>query len=97
LEESDKKVNRVYYTYILHSKSHPDQYYTGFTADLTTRLEKHNEGDVPHTAKFVPWEIETYFAFKNEKVAKNAPAQTEAERSVFHDTAYYNLTVIPEG
>jgi len=60
----------MYYTYILRSLSHPEQYYTGFTSDLAARLERHNEGDVPHTAKFIPWEVEAYFAFKTETLAK---------------------------
>ena len=60
----------MYYTYILHSLSHPEQYYTGFTSDLVARLARHNKGDVPHTAKFVPWEVEAYFAFKTEKTAQ---------------------------
>ena len=61
----------MYYTYILHSSSHPEQYYTGFTSDLKARLEKHNEGDVPHTSKFVPWEVDAYFAFKTETLARH--------------------------
>jgi predicted GIY-YIG superfamily endonuclease len=60
----------MFYTYILRSLSHPDQYYTGFTSDLAARLEKHNTGDVPHTAKFVPWEVDAYFAFRTEPRAR---------------------------
>jgi len=60
----------MFYTYILRSLGHPEQYYTGFTSDLSARLERHNKGDVPHTAKFVPWEIEAYFAFKIEETAR---------------------------
>ncbi len=30
----------MFYTYILHSISHPAQYYTEFTSDLKARLEK---------------------------------------------------------
>ncbi len=61
----------MYYTYILHSLSHPVEYYTGFTSDLKERLEKHNAGEVPHTSKYIPWELEAYFAFKNEQVARD--------------------------
>ena len=58
----------MFYTYILHSLSHPDQRYIGSTADLKFRLIKHNSGEVPHTSKFKPWKIEAYFAFEtNEK------------------------------
>ena len=58
----------MFYTYILRSLSHPDQSYIGSTADLKSRLIKHNSGEVPHTSKFKPWKIEAYFAFEtNEK------------------------------
>ena len=54
----------MFYTYILRSLSHPDQSYIGSTADLKSRLIKHNSGEVPHTSKFKPWKIEAYFAFE---------------------------------
>ena len=45
----------MFYTYILRSLSHPEQRYIGSTADLKSRLAKHNAGKVPHTSKFKPW------------------------------------------
>lgn len=57
----------MFYTYILRSIEHPDQRYIGHTADLRERLIKHNKGDVPHTAKFRPWKVETHIAFKSEE------------------------------
>ena len=61
-----KKVKEqiVHYTYVLHSLSHPDQRYVGLTSNLRARLAKHNSGQVPHTSKFLPWEVETSIAFK---------------------------------
>ena len=59
----------MFYTYILRSIEHPEQRYIGHTADLRERLKKHNKGDVPHTAKFRPWKIETYIAFDSEEKA----------------------------
>jgi len=38
--------NRMFYTYILRSISQPEQRYIGSTADLKSRLAKHNKGDV---------------------------------------------------
>jgi hypothetical protein len=35
----------------------------GLTSDLKARLDKHNEGGSPHTAKFKPWSLVTYHAF----------------------------------
>jgi predicted GIY-YIG superfamily endonuclease len=52
-----------FYVYILQSEPDPDRFYTGLTADLESRLKKHNAGEVPHTAKFKPWRIKTAIAF----------------------------------
>lgn len=58
------------YAYILRSISDPSQRYIGSTQDLRARLVKHNKGDVPHTAKYRPWKVETYIAFETiEKAA----------------------------
>ena len=59
----------MYYTYILRSLSHPDQRYIGSTSDLKARLKKHNAGAVPHSSKFKPWKVESYFAFETEEKA----------------------------
>jgi len=59
----------MYYCYILHSLRDPRQYYTGVTSDIYPRLDKHNKGDVPHTSKFTPWELESFFAFKTHQLA----------------------------
>ena len=54
----------MHYAYILRSLSDPSQRYIGSTSDLRARLTKHNSGQVPHTSKFMPWKVETYFAFE---------------------------------
>jgi len=59
----------MFYVYILRSESHPDQTYVGFTADLKQRLRTHNQSGSPHTAKYAPWHIEFYCAFKHENRA----------------------------
>ena len=61
--------NRMFYTYILRSISQPEQRYIGCTADLKSRLAKHNAGEVPHTSKFKPWKVESYFAFETKEKA----------------------------
>jgi putative endonuclease len=53
------------YVYILQSESDPRHFYTGRTKDLRERLNRHNSGKVPHTAKWKPWRIKTYIAFSN--------------------------------
>ena len=57
-------MKNFYYVYILLSLSRPDQIYTGRTEDLKQRLAEHNSGRVPHTSKFVLWEIRAATAFK---------------------------------
>jgi predicted GIY-YIG superfamily endonuclease len=59
----------VFYVYIIRSQNQPDQTYVGFTRDLKQRLLTHNQDRSPHTAKFSPWRIEFYCAFKQEDKA----------------------------
>ena len=57
------------YVYLLRSIPNPDQTYIGFTEDLKIRLAAHNHGQSPHTAKFKPWELIIYLAFKDKSTA----------------------------
>jgi putative endonuclease len=59
----------MHYVYILRSVNDADRHYVGVTADLRSRLERHNAGEVPHTSKFAPWAIKTYVAFSDDKQA----------------------------
>ena len=58
-----------HYVYILSSQAEPSRHYTGLTDDLETRLKAHNSGQVPHTSKYRPWQIETAVAFRSLKKA----------------------------
>ena len=58
------------YVYILRSEANKDAHYTGCTTDLKARLTKHNEGGVPHTAKWRPWIIETAVRFRDPAKAR---------------------------
>ncbi len=51
------------YVYILQSESDSSHHYTGITDDLKDRLRRHNSGEVPHTAKHVPWKLRVAIAF----------------------------------
>ena len=62
-------MNAFHYVYRLRSLSCPNESYTGLTNDLKARLQKHNEGGCSHTAKFRPWQIESYHAFQNREKA----------------------------
>jgi putative endonuclease len=59
----------MYYVYLLRSIPHPNQTYVGSTKDLKTRLTAHNHGQSPHTARYKPWELITYRAFKDRSKA----------------------------
>ena len=62
-------MNTFHYVYILVSESDQSRHYTGLTKDLDSRLKAHNNGQVPHTAKFRPWRIETAIAFRSREKA----------------------------
>ncbi|MCX6896714.1 MAG: GIY-YIG nuclease family protein [Verrucomicrobia bacterium] len=57
------------YVYILQSEARRETFYTGRTDDLQARLQKHNAGEVTHTAKFRPWKIKTAIAFTDKEQA----------------------------
>ena len=44
------------------------------TNNLHYRLRHHNGGDVPHTAKFRPWQIKTAVAFRDKDRALSSLA-----------------------
>ena len=60
---------KMQYVYLLRSKSNPKEQYVGCTTDLKQRILDHNHGHSPHTAKFTPWELVAYFAFKEKEKA----------------------------
>jgi predicted GIY-YIG superfamily endonuclease len=57
------------YVYILQSIAFPVHFYVGLTHDLRARLRKHNDREVPHTAKHGPWRLKTYVAFSDHQKA----------------------------
>jgi predicted GIY-YIG superfamily endonuclease len=54
------------HVYILQSHVDPERFYTGLTDDLPMRLERHNSGQVLHTAKWKPWRLKTYVGFSDQ-------------------------------
>lgn len=54
------------HVYLIQSRSHPEQRYTGMTADVDKRLIAHNAGQSTHTAKFRPWRLVLSLAFVDE-------------------------------
>jgi predicted GIY-YIG superfamily endonuclease len=60
---------QFFYVYLLQSESSPDHYYTGFTENLAHRLDEHNDGKLPNTARFRPWHIKSAHAFRDKDCA----------------------------
>jgi predicted GIY-YIG superfamily endonuclease len=58
-----------FYVCTLQSEVAEETFYVGFTQDLQVRLKTHNSGQVPHTAKFLPWRIKTAVAFTDRQRA----------------------------
>ena len=56
---------RFWYVYILVSQADPARHYVGITNDLQPRLVRHNSGQMLHTVKFRPWQIDTAIAFSS--------------------------------
>jgi predicted GIY-YIG superfamily endonuclease len=59
----------VHYVYQIQSVDYPEEFYTGSTDNLKARLDSHNAGRSPHTAKHKPWRLITYHAFANREKA----------------------------
>jgi predicted GIY-YIG superfamily endonuclease len=58
------------YVYVLQGVADPNRFYMGCASDLRARLARHNNGEVPHTAKSRPWQIKTYVAFSDRDRAR---------------------------
>ncbi len=57
------------YVYLLQSIPFPEKRYVGLSSNVEKRLNAHNQGQSPHTAKFKPLKPITYVAFSNESKA----------------------------
>ena len=54
------------YVYLIESEKNPGKHYAGITSDLKKRLQYHNTGKSPHTAKHAPWRIVVSIWFEDE-------------------------------
>jgi putative endonuclease len=60
----------MFYVYLLKSVSDPGQRYVGFTTELKSQVKAHNDGCSVHTAKYKPWPLVAYFAFRDQRKAR---------------------------
>ncbi len=61
----------MYYVYIIKSITKTDNYYVGYTNNLSLRLKQHNNGSSTHTGKFGLWDLVFYAVFPNKMKAIN--------------------------
>ena len=58
------------YVYLLRSLSNTAKRYVGITTNFQERLQQHNAGQSPHTAKSRPWEPVVVIRFEDDQNAK---------------------------
>ncbi len=58
----------AYFLYIIYSES-KDKYYTGYTGNFETRVQKHNLGATPSTRSGIPWTMVYSEEFENKSDA----------------------------
>ena len=57
------------FVYVVKNAAPIPRFYVGLTADVRERLEDHNAGRCPHTAKYRPWQRHVVFEFPDERRA----------------------------
>ncbi|RMB63925.1 GIY-YIG nuclease family protein [Dokdonia sinensis] len=63
--------------YILYSKSR-NRFYVGETADLASRLKRHNSGQVKSTKGGVPWEVIWQCEVEDRSVARKIESKIKS-------------------
>ncbi len=67
----------MHFAYILQSEK-TSRYYTGSTAELDSRLKKHNNGDTMSTRNGVPWKLIHFEEFLTRSEALKKEMQIKA-------------------
>ena len=55
--------------YVLRNTEDPPRFYVGLTSDVRGRVEDHNAGRCPHTARCRPWQLHVVIEFPDERRA----------------------------
>ena len=77
----------MFHVYVIRSIPHPNRIYIGFSSfDLPTRLERHNAGSTPATARYRPWELAWHCTFpdKQKAMAFEAYLKSGSGRAFLH-------------
>lgn len=65
----------MHYVYVLRSSKNRDKFYIDYTNNLDRRLGEHkNALPKSYTRRYAPWEVETYIAFSDKKLAEDFEA-----------------------
>ncbi len=77
-----------YYVYILYSLS-LNKYYTGYTSDIDTRLQKHNAGATRSTKSGRPWVLlyQECFESKTEAIIREKEIKRKKSRKYIEQLA----------
>jgi len=70
----------AYFVYILKSLKN-GSYYTGSTQDLSSRLERHNQGRSKHTKKGMLWEVIYHEKFPDRSSALKREMEIKRRKS----------------
>ena len=70
----------MFVMYILHSRS-KDRYYIGHAENLNARLIRHNEGRVPSTKGYRPWECLYFEEFETKLEANRRELEIKKKKS----------------
>jgi putative endonuclease len=70
----------MFYTYILYSQK-CDRYYIGYSADVVTRLQRHNAGMVTATKNCIPYIIKATKQFPTEIEARKEELRIKKQKS----------------
>ena len=58
-----------HFVYVLRNADPLPRFYVGLTSDVRARLEDHNAGRCPHTARHRPWQLHVVIEFPDEQRA----------------------------
>ena len=70
----------TWFTYIIYSQS-TDKFYTGYSGDLNTRLERHNDGWSKSTKSGIPWKIVYFESFQSKSEAIKREIEIKKKKS----------------
>ena len=70
----------MYFLYILYSEK-LDKYYVGSTADITRRIERHNEGWGRFTKGGIPWKLVHTEEYTNKSEAVKRERHIKKQKS----------------